>query len=81
MLEEIGIDTDLVFWKRYDRQHPNAIVDQHVYTGKIDIPRELLNLGEGQDVRFFHLHEISNLKIGFDFLPLLDEYFQGRGIK
>ena len=78
MLEEIGVDTDITFWKRYDRQHPFAIVDQHIYIGKIDISRELLTLGEGQDVRFFNSHEIKNLKIGFEFDVLLDEYFLSR---
>ncbi|MEO8408372.1 MAG: NUDIX domain-containing protein [Oxalobacteraceae bacterium] len=78
MLEEIGVDTDVTFWKRYDRQHPFAIVDQHIYIGKIDIPRELLTLGEGQDIRFFNSNEIKNLKIGFEFDTLLHEYFLGR---
>ena len=78
MLEEIGVDIDLTFWKRYDRQHPFAIVDQHIYTGKIDIQRELLTLGEGQDVRFFNSHEIKSLKIGFEFDALLHEYFLNR---
>ena len=78
MLEEIGVDTDITFWKQYDRQHPFAIVDQHIFTGKIDIPRELLTLGEGQDIRFFNSHEIKNLKIGFELDTLLDEYFLSR---
>jgi len=54
MLEEIGVDTDVTFWKRYDRQHPFAIVDQYIFIGKIDTPCESLTLGEGQDVRFFN---------------------------
>ena len=80
MLEEIGVDTDVTFWKQYDRQHPFAIVDQHIFTGKIDIPRELLTLGEGQDIRFFNSHEIKNLKIGFEFDVLLNEYFTDRKV-
>lgn len=78
MLEEIGVDTDVTFWKRYDRQHPFAIVDQHIFIGKIDTPRESLTLGEGQDVRFFNSNEIKNLKIGFEFDALLHEYFLNR---
>ncbi len=78
MLEEIGVDTDVTFWKQYDRQHPFAIVEQHIYVGKIDTPRELLTLGEGQDIRFFNSHEIKNLKIGFEFDTLLHEYFLSR---
>ena len=80
MLEEIGVDTDVTFWKQYDRQHPFAIVEQHIFTGKIDIPRELLTLGEGQDVGFFNSNEIKNLKIGFEFDTLLHEYFLNRKI-
>jgi len=80
MLEEIGVDIELTFWKRYDRQHQNAIVDQHIYLGKIDEPSESLILGEGQDVRFFNSHEIKTLKIGFEFDVLLYEYFLGRKV-
>lgn len=75
MLEEIGVDTNVTFWKQYDRRHPFAIVEQHIYVGKIDIPRESLTLGEGQDVRFFKVNDIKDLKIGFEFETLLDEYF------
>jgi hypothetical protein len=78
MLEEIGVDIDLTFWKRYDRQHPNAIVDQHIYLAQINAPCELLTLGEGQDVRFFNSREIEKLKIGFEFNGLLHEYFLSR---
>ena len=75
LLEEIGVDIDLTFWKRYDRQHPKAIINQHIYLGKIDIPCESLTLGGGQDVRFFNFHEIKDLGIGFEFDILLLEYF------
>jgi 8-oxo-dGTP diphosphatase len=75
MREEIGVDVDLIFWKRYDRRHPHVIVDQHIYVGKIDLPCESLILGEGQDVRFFDPHQITALKIGFGFDVLLHEYF------
>ncbi len=75
MLEEIGVDTDVTFWKQYDRQHPFAIVEQHIYTGKIDLPLDSLTLGEGQEVRFFSSDEIKDLKIGFEFDTLLSEYF------
>jgi 8-oxo-dGTP diphosphatase len=78
MLEEIGMDIDLTFWKRYDRQHPNVIVDQYIYAGKMDVPRKYLILGEGQDLRFFNFHEIKTLKIGFEFGTLLHEYFLGK---
>lgn len=78
MLEEIGVDTDITFLKKYDRRHPYAIVEQHIYSGKIDLPCESLTLGEGQDVRFFNSHEIKKLKIGFEFDTLLDEYFLSR---
>jgi 8-oxo-dGTP diphosphatase len=74
MQEEIGMDGELTFWKRYDRQHPNVIVDQHIYLAKIDVSCELLILGEGQDLRFFDPDEMKNLKIGFEFDILIGEY-------
>lgn len=73
--EETGMKTDLSFWKRYDRQHPRVIVDQYIYTGKVDASRALLALGEGQDIQFFKPHDIEHLKIGFEFDALLEEYF------
>jgi 8-oxo-dGTP diphosphatase len=75
MLEEIGVDADLVFWKRYNREHPGAIVDQYIYLCTLDVPFEMLTLGEGQDFRFFSPFEIKDLKIGFEFDILLQEYF------
>ncbi len=73
--EETGLEADLSFWKRYDRQHPGLMVDQYIYTGKVDVSREALVLGEGQDVRFYKPHDIKDLKIGFGFGTLLNEYF------
>lgn len=75
LLEEIGIDLEISLWKRYDRRHPFAIVDQHVYLGKIDVPLESLTLGEGQEMRFFKPCEIENIKIAFEFDALFEEYF------
>src|ERR1044071_3416775 len=43
--EEVGLKTNLSFWKRYDREHPLFIVDQYIYTGKVDMPRDALVLG------------------------------------
>lgn len=73
--EETGLKTKLSFWKRYDRRHPLVIVDQYIYTGKIDASQESLILGEGQDIQFFKPHDIKHLKIGFEFDLILNEYF------
>jgi 8-oxo-dGTP diphosphatase len=74
--EETGLDkVGLSFLRRYDRHHPSFIVDQYIYTGKVDATRESLVLGEGQDLRFFAPHDIKDLKIGYDFDKLLYEYF------
>jgi 8-oxo-dGTP diphosphatase len=78
MLEEIGVDGVLRFWKRYDRQHPKVVVDQYIYTARLDVPCELLTLGEGQDLQFFNSLGIKDLKIGFEFGSLLNEYFLNR---
>ena len=73
--EETGLKADLSFWKRYDRQHPLFIVDQHVYVGKVEASLESLVLGEGQALQFFKPAEIGRLKIGYGFKALLNEYF------
>jgi 8-oxo-dGTP diphosphatase len=73
---ETGLKADLTFWKRYDRQHPLFIVDQHIYLGKVDTSLESLVLGEGQALQFFKPAEIGRLKIGYGFKALLNEYFQ-----
>jgi 8-oxo-dGTP diphosphatase len=75
LVEETGLKAHLSFWKRYEREHPLFIVDQHIYTGKVDTLPELLVLGEGQALQFFKLAEIRHLKIGYGFKELLDEYF------
>ena len=72
---ETGLKTHLTLWKRYDREHPLFIVDQYVYTGKVNIPPELLILGEGQDIQFIKPYEIQYLKIGYGFKDLLNAYF------
>lgn len=72
--EETGLKTDLSFWKKYDRQHPNVIVDQYVYLGKVNANKDDIIIGEGQDIRFFEPDKIEPLKIGFGFDMLLQEY-------
>ena len=73
--EETGLKMDLSFWKRYDREHLLFIVDQYIYTGKVDMSRDALVLGEGQDLQFFKPAEVKHLKIGYGFKDLLNEYF------
>jgi 8-oxo-dGTP diphosphatase len=73
--EETGLKADLLFWKRYDRQHPPMTVEQHIYTGRVEASKESLVLGEGQAIQFFKPHDIKQLKIGFEFDLLLKEYF------
>lgn len=73
--EETGLKADLSFWKRYDRQHPLFIVDQHIYVGRVEASLESLVLGEGQALQFFKPAEIGRLKIGYGFKALLNEYF------
>jgi 8-oxo-dGTP diphosphatase len=75
LAEETGLKATLTFWKQYDRQHPLFIVDQHIYTAKVDAPPESLVLGEGQALQFFKPYEIEYLKIGYGFKALLSEYF------
>ena len=76
LLEEIGLKMDLSFWKQYDRPYPQAIVEQHIYTGKFDVENPAIVLGEGQVFSFFKPEKIKHLKIGFGFGDLLDEYLK-----
>lgn len=73
--EETGLKADLSFWKRYDREHLLFVVDQYVYTGRMDVPSDSLALGEGQALQFFKPCEIAHLKIGYGFDALLHEHF------
>jgi 8-oxo-dGTP diphosphatase len=75
LAEETGLRANLSFWKRYDREHTLFIVDQYIYTGKMDTPPEMLVLGKGQALQFFKPAEIGRLKIGYGFKALLNEYF------
>lgn len=76
--EETGLKARLWFWKRYEREHPLFIVDQYIYTTRVQASREALTLGEGQDIQFFEPCEIEHLKIGYGFKALLDEYLLTR---
>ena len=75
LAEETGLKASLSFWKRYDRQHPLFIVDQHVYTGRVEISDECPVLATDQAIQFFKPGETQYLKIGYGFKALLDEYF------
>ena len=65
--------TDLSFWKRYEREHPLFLIDQHIFTCKVENSQDLLVLGE--DAQFFKPSEVTYLKIGYGFKELLQEYF------
>jgi len=71
--EETGLRTNLSFWRRYDREHPLFIVDQHIFTGNIGNSRSLLVVG--RDMQFFKPGEVKYLDIGYGFDSLLNEYF------
>ncbi len=72
--EKTGLKMDLSFWKRYDREHPLFIVDQYVYTGKVNTPSTSRVGEDGQALQFFKPCEIEHLKIGYGFDALLQEY-------
>lgn len=74
--DESALQADLLLWKRYDRQHPLFIVDQHIYTGKLDASYDPLTLGENQTLQFFQREDIPRLKIGYGFKAVLHEYFR-----
>ncbi|MDQ2690921.1 MAG: NUDIX hydrolase [Chloroflexota bacterium] len=70
--EETGMEAELSFWKRYERQHPLFTIDQHIFICRAENTRDLLVLG--RDAQFFKPSEIPYLKIGYGFKELLQEY-------
>ena len=70
--EETGLRASLSFWKRYDREHPLLIIDQHIFVGKVNTSGGILVLG--RDTQFFKPAEVKHLKIGYGFKTLLNEY-------
>ena len=74
--EEVGLNLNLSLWKRYDWQFaPNSIVDQYIFLGKVESENPEMILGEGQAMNFFDYQDIKELKIGFGFEVILNEYF------
>ncbi len=71
--EETGLKMNLALWRRYDREQPFFIVDQYIFTGKVNEAHNLLVLGG--DVHFFKPREVGYLDIGYGFDSLLSEYF------
>ncbi len=70
---ETGLKVELLFWKRYDRQHPLFIVDQYIFTGNAGDSQN--RLVPGRDAQFFKPCEAEHLDIGYGFDILLQEYF------
>ena len=74
--EEVGLNLNLSLWKRYDWQFaPNSVVDQYIFLGKVESENPEMILGEGQAMNFFDYQDIKELKIGFGFEVILNEYF------
>jgi 8-oxo-dGTP pyrophosphatase MutT (NUDIX family) len=80
LAEETGLKTSLSFWKRYEREHPLFGIDQHIYTGKVDVSGESLIPGKGQAIQFFNPAETRHLKIGYGFKDVLHEYFFSQNV-
>jgi 8-oxo-dGTP pyrophosphatase MutT (NUDIX family) len=76
LAEETGLTVSLSFWKQYDRQHPLFVIDQHIYTGRVDLSGESMALAQDQAIQFFKPGETRHLKIGYGFKAVLEEYFR-----
>jgi 8-oxo-dGTP pyrophosphatase MutT (NUDIX family) len=70
--EETGLEIPLFFWTQYDRAHSLFMIDQYVYTGKVEDSGNMLVLGP--DTQFFNPCEIAHLRIGYGFKELLQSY-------
>ena len=80
ILEEIELAPELRFWKLhyhgpYEHRGKIVRVEQHVYTGQLDLPADAIILNEGEAIRWFAHEELSSVPIGFGYATLLDEYF------
>ena len=75
LAEEMELDLPLEWWKVYDQPRAHYVVEQHIFTGRLDRPAGDIPLHEGQVVHFFGSGEIAGLKLAFGFGPLLYDYF------
>ncbi len=74
--EETDLDTQLSFWKMYDRVGKNNLqIEQHVFIGKTDISLKDIVLGEGAELRFITEKDIQFLHIAYGFDKLIQEFF------
>ncbi len=74
--EETDLDTQLLFWKTYDRFGKNNLqIEQHVFIGETNIPVEGILLGEGAELRFIAEKDIQSLQIAYEFDKLIKDYF------
>lgn len=83
ILEEIERSPGLRFWKfhdhgPYERRGKTTHVEQHVYTGQLDLPIEAIVLNEGVAIRWFARDELTTIPLGFGYARLLDEFFDQR---
>jgi 8-oxo-dGTP diphosphatase len=78
LLEEIHLQPALTLWKTYEHiQHPRGepvMVEQYLYTGRIDLPLEAIEVHEGQRAGYFRLEELADLRIAFGFRPYFEEF-------
>lgn len=74
--EETDLDTQLSFWKMYERFGRNNLqIEQHVFIGKTNIPVKDIFLGEGAELRFITGKDIQALQIAYGFDKLIKEFF------
>lgn len=77
LFEEVGLVMKVSIWKRYDYHYaPGVEIDQYIFIGKISSENPIMTLGEGQAMRFFTHEEVKELRIGFEFDKVLNEYFE-----
>ena len=76
--EEIGLELPLDIWKVYDRLHPMATVEQHIFVSQTDCETDDMNLGEGQRLEYFGPNKLASLPIAYGFERLLEEFFAER---
>ena len=67
----------LELWKVYERPGPDGIViEQHVYTGRIERDISCLAINEGQALRYVNSSSFQALPIAYGFNGLLVQFYE-----
>lgn len=74
MKEEMGLE-NLDKFNHFKTYKTNDLTD-HIFWKRIDLNVNEINLTEGQQIKYFSLEDIKNLKLAFNYNLVLEEFFR-----